>query len=224
VHEEPCTFDINCQKLDCPFRHSDNKKVTQLLHTTVLRKGETMGFNAKFPTDAVVITIDSNTLKVLGVEVKPIVVDYWYEEQHGGELPPGHREAADRINAAMPNSAKFTGNAEVLEEYSLDPAGKRVPKYRVYNMRRFYVETCLDLFNSHAEQVCFEDFVTILGQMHCDLDYLTPPTWCAAKSVEHARRASPLPSGRSVRKSSAPSPIPCVTTRACTTSMRCSAN
>jgi hypothetical protein len=177
VHEEPrlwCTFDTNCRKRDCSFRHShkEDKNVTQLLHTTELRKGKKMGFNADVPKYAVVITIDSNTLKFLGVEVKQIVVNYWYEEQHGGELPPGHREAAERINAAVPPSAKFTGNAEVLEEYSLDPAGKRVPKYREYNMRRFYVETCLDVFNSHAEQVCFEAGVTLLAQWHRDLDYL----------------------------------------------------
>jgi hypothetical protein len=171
VHEESrlwCTFDTNCRKRVCSFRHShkENMMVTQLLHTTELRKGEKMGFNAEVPSNAVVITIDSNTLKVLDVEVKKIVVDYWYEEQHGGELPPGHREAAARINAAVPPSAAFTRNAEVLEEYSLDEAGNRVPKYREYNMRRFYVETCLDVFNSHAEQVCFQAGVTVLGQHH----------------------------------------------------------
>jgi hypothetical protein len=173
-----CTFDTNCRKRDCSFRHThkENKKVTQLLHTTELRRGEKMGFNAEVPTNAVVITIDSNTLKFLGVEVKPVVVDYCYEdqhdeeqhseEQHGGELPPGHREAAARINAAVPRSAAFTRKAKVLEEYSLDPAGNRTAKYREYNMRRFYVETCLDVFNSYAEQLCFQAGVTVLGQHH----------------------------------------------------------
>jgi hypothetical protein len=185
----PCKFDTNCWKRDCPFLHSQtekNKIRTQLLHTTELRKGEKTGFNAEVPNDAVVITIDPSTLKVLGVEAKRIVVDYWYEDQHGGELPPGHREAAERINATVPRSAAFTRNAEVLEEYSLDEAGNRVPKYREYNMRRFYVETCLDVFNSHVEQVCFQAGVTVLGQQHSRLRNV--PAELVRSEIRRARK------------------------------------
>lgn len=150
ISDVKCRFDRSCTNAKCTFLHTNpakNNPFTELVKVTPLKPNERAGFQEGKKTKAIIIKMYPIENRAETAYIDDINVEFIYQEQ---PMPPSHLEQALRFANDPKYAGQYTGDIMIFDEYTLTKEGEKKRVERLYDLRRFFLETCLDEFSSAA--------------------------------------------------------------------------